>query len=678
MIMEKIANAMMQLKEHLLEGFSVATARERVVLSCSRRRCCCSTTTAMNIRCRCSTNHQHRVAVILSSVTVASLFGLLVFALVGQQGSGGGSGSGGGGELFFPSLDDTLEMARLSNLIYDFHDFEHDPDVCAQINAGNYSSSTSRKNSNNNNNNSSTTSRTDDDDNDDTNKSKDDDDDDDDDWHCHWYRHERAKQGTQVMIVSSIAKNYVAVIFAGTDDVRTSLTDADILTQPFGDVSCCDSNRTATNGTTPVTGTGGALMAANATATKSKTNWTLPSNDPDDDVGANSLKNLVKIHAGFDNAVFCQDDLFAQLLQVFDSVYQEKLLEQQHSRQWRWWRRHDGRSVLQPPLRLFATGHSLGAAASVLTAVALTDHYHTTTNKSSSSSLDDSSSSAKNANFFMHVINFGCPQIGNTAWRDYVNDYSHILKQHLSIWRIVLGWDLVPRLPQLSFYHVGHTVQLSHEYEQEIKSSENHEHYEHDDGKQIAKRRQQQQQLEDERLSSSSSSILDSSHKMNDRINGKHDASTDPDHSDNKNSTKKLPLALAYYHHYGNETLRYAGVPTGWSSMPYIWVPGAVESHHITHYVAFLQSLQRKQRQLQQQNGSTGDDHHKHVWIKHFVKQDDNDDRKKKHQNGNDDERPPNVDDDFWDNPPDEDVNDNAETETTAAASTSVEVAATS
>jgi Lipase (class 3) len=659
MILEKLTNAMMRIKKRFLEGLAATMSGQRITQDSNNNSSSSGSSSNSGLIMTMSLRH-HRVTA-LSCVTTLSLIlvSLLLVLIFGSRTSVNSNIiEQHGGELNFPSLDDTLEMAQLSNLIYDFHDVEHDDDVCVQINAGNYSS----RNNNNNNNNNSTTNHT----------ATDDDDDDsrvdvvtNNDWHCHWYRHERDKQGTQVMIISSHVQNYVAIIFAGTDDVRTSLTDADILTQPFGDVSCVNNknNNSNSNGTTASNSTTAATTAATATTTavtattRTIYNWTLPSND-NDKVG--SLKNLVKIHAGFDNAVFCQGNLFAQLVQVFDSVYHDKLLEQQQERRrrWWWWRRQ--RQHIQP-LRLFATGHSLGAATSVLTAVALTDHYVMTTATQSA----PSSSSAVQQDlfpFYMHVINFGCPQMGNTAWRDYVNDYSTILKKHLSIWRVVLGWDLVPRLPSVSFYHVGHTVQLSHEYEQEIKNDHNTNNVD----------RHHHQQQQDERLASSSS-LLDNNHNMNDSIDDKENASNSHSSDQDKNSTaKKLPFAVAYYHHYGNETLGYAGVPTGWSSMPYIWVPGAVESHHITHYVAFLQALQRKQQQQRIQQDGSGDNHTAHFWIKKFVN--NVDDNKKKHQNnGNDDERPPNVDDDFWDNPPDKDFDsDNAQTTTpTTTASTS-------
>jgi hypothetical protein len=172
------------------------------------------------------------------------------------------------------------------------------------------------------------------------------------------------------MLVSNSRKKYLAVVFAGTDDLRTSLEDMDIAKKAFGN------------------------------------NDTVYLDDPE-----------VKIHAGFDKAVF--SGAFAQL---------SKRLKRLQSR-------HPSYQ------KVYTTGHSLGAANSILTATAFASQGHTVTS-----------------------INFGCPRTGNHAWRDYLNSTSP-LNSRLGIWKVVLGWDLVPRLPEL-FDHVGHTIQIwSEEHE---------------------------------------------------------------------------------------------------------------------------------------------------------------------------------------------------------------------
>ena len=116
--------------------------------------------------------------------------------------------------------------------------------------------------------------------------------------------------------------------------------------------------------------------------------------------------------------------------------------------------------------------------------------------------------------------------MGNQAYRTYQRP------RRLSVWRVVLGWDLVPRLPDF-FWHAGHTVQLNVD---------------------------------------------------NDA------AESDDEDNSNPNNETAVSTAIAYYQHYGNETLGYAGVPSGWASRAFIWVPGALESHHIRRYLDALQN----------------------------------------------------------------------------------------
>jgi len=181
--------------------------------------------------------------------------------------------------------------------------------------------------------------------------------------HCHWYFHDTTI-GTQVMIVTSSKQQYLAVVFAGTNDLQTALEDVNIMMKPFGDDS------------------------------------TIILPNPN-----------IKIHAGFNNA-------------VFSGVYTE--LE----------RRLQDLKTQYPKYKLYTTGHSLGAADAILVAVALAEHMK----------------------YSVISINFGCPKTGNKEWGDYLNATS-TLNSNLAIWRVVMGWDLVARLPTF-FYHVGHTIQL--------------------------------------------------------------------------------------------------------------------------------------------------------------------------------------------------------------------------
>lgn len=180
---------------------------------------------------------------------------------------------------------------------------------------------------------------------------------------CHWYHHNWSL-GSQIMIIESKQAKYVAVVYCGTDDLQTSLTDVNIFRTRYG---------LSSNGTEIISG----------------------------------IDSNVLVHAGFDHAVF-DDDMFNIVLRKV-------------------------KATLKPRYRIYTSGHSLGAADAILTAVGLIDQ------------LDRN----------VTVLNFGCPRTGNVAWRNFIH-----ANERLSIWRFVLGWDLVPRLPEF-YYHVGHTVQLS-------------------------------------------------------------------------------------------------------------------------------------------------------------------------------------------------------------------------
>lgn len=335
----------------------------------------------------------------------------------------------------FPALNDVTEMANLSHSVYQYRKFQDLDNVCDDWNNKTTTSLTHSRGVT-----------------------------------CHWYLHDEAL-GTQVMIVSSSEQNYLAVVFAGTDDLLTTLLDVDIRKVDFGTKVFDDQD----------------LDQANA----SRIPVSLDCAD-------------CKVHEGFNNAVFSNN--------IFDEIYIRV-------------------EALRPQFtRLFTTGHSLGAANSILTALGLALEFE-----------------KKNIDMPHPVtsLNFGCPQVGNVEFQQYI--HSHFLShsnttrssRYLSIWRFVLGWDLVPRLPEF-FEHIGHTVQMHHDECKEIIHCHSYDKWLHP-----------------------------SSH---------HD-----------NITKE---ALTYYHHLGNETLHYAGVPTGWSEKPYLWVPGALMSHAISRYAAFFDEWQ--------------------------------------------------------------------------------------
>ena len=354
-------------------------------------------------------------------------------------------------------MEDSLEMAILSHIVYLFR-LEPEDNVCPMINARNYtiaSSSTTQMED------LSTSFQL---------QAE--------DLHCHWYKHDLL-QGTQVMMVSSHSMNYLAVVFAGTNDLTTALTDMDVWTTPFG----------------------------------SPNNFTLPD-------------ERIAVHTGFNNAIFSNNIFFELDRRI------EHFLSNYSTRQ---------------DVKLFTTGHSLGAADAILLAAGLTYkyplHHHSYVPKF-----------LRKKRPRIQSITFGCPRIGNEFWKDFVNNSP--LVSHMDVWRLVLGWDLVPRLPEL-MVHVGHTIQLN-------------------------------------------------------------------SHGWTTNATVD-----AYYRHLGDTELGYAGVPYGWSSTPFLWVPGALWSHHITKYIEFILNWKEFGKE----------------WVTEFATTSDEPD---------DDDHPPNVDDDFWVNPPDD------------------------
>jgi len=389
---------------------------------------------------------------------------------------------------YFPALEDAQEMARLSLLVYLFRHETEDGTVCQRIQAGNYTLP-----------------------NDDAGQPPTPGPEVFPDLRCHWYYHDRESQGTQVMIVSSAQRNHLTVVFAGTDDVQTSLVDSDVRWEVFGD----------------------------------DTHWKLP---PDSDADDTSDADVVKVHAGFDHAVFA-NDLMDQIVHTLEHL-----------------RKHDKKGLGRR--RIYCTGHSLGAAAAVLTTIALTDYYHPASLAETAPTETllvgrpwwDPRSWRYHHNDapkpdVITTINFGCPRMGNMAYRNFMASRQERVDSRMHVWRIVLGWDLVPRLPDF-FQHAGHTLQISVEDE---KTTTDPKLANHEVG-------QPQQEL----------------------IPRQEDPSRTlfPGWAGETNKTR---VALAYYQHYGNETLGYAGVPVGWGSRPYIWVPGALMSHHIQRYRSVLE-----------------------------------------------------------------------------------------
>ena len=52
----------------------------------------------------------------------------------------------------------------------------------------------------------------------------------------------------------------------------------------------------------------------------------------------------------------------------------------------------------------------------------------------------------------------------------------------------------------------------------------------------------------------------------------------------------------AYYDHIGNGDLGFAGVPYGWTAAAYVFMPSAIASHMMLHYLDYLQYYKPKTR----------------------------------------------------------------------------------
>ncbi len=408
-----------------------------------------------------------------------------------------------------PSLSDVLEMAQLSRTVYAFQDLDGCPNNTVMSNTN--STTTWRHHSSPSNSSSLLPPHI----------------------KCHWYHHDH-DIGTQVLVVSSQVLDYVAVVFAGTDDLKSLLTDGDILMRSFGLID-----------------------------------------DDDDDTTATLLPTNVKIHAGFAHGLLqvkLMQQIQTQVEQAMMQLHQIKQQNHQAEEQERKRRLRGGvtqdddndscnQQKKNDTVRLFTTGHSLGAADSVLTAVALTLLWNQST-----SNTTVTSNTTTNASLPFHVnltsINFGCPQTGNYAWRQAVHEQLPLpnpIVSQLGIWRLVLGLDLVPRLPTTArpivvWQQVGHTMQL----------------------------RRRPNRTECYYLHYGSNS--DSS-RMNET----------------------------------NET-SYAGVPISWSTTPFVIIPSALYSHSITRYLGFLQN-----KSTNVSDGSVNMEYYCNDFVKNDIQHNDSD-----------------------------------------------------
>lgn len=183
----------------------------------------------------------------------------------------------------------------------------------------------------------------------------------------------QAEKVTEIMIVKSqeeddnddgdseSSSSMVVVIFRGTEDTDDWIADAKIIKDPSKFV-----------------------------------------NAPDD----------VKIHRGFQNALFDEDIMGQVEAKVIELVGEEG--------------------------EVFITGHSLGGSKAHIAATYLADKYPT---------------------MKATMINFGAPRFGNEAYKKWSESLSN-----LSAWRYVNDYDAIPRfIPNIfGFDHAGHLFQIWH------------------------------------------------------------------------------------------------------------------------------------------------------------------------------------------------------------------------
>ena len=300
------------------------------------------------------------------------------------------------------------------------------------------------------------------------------------------------------MLVSSESKNYVALVWGGTHDPRTGLTDIDFRTVPFGNQKY----------------------------------W---------------LPRDIRVHSGFNSYVFDGP--------ILDNMIRRLYIERSKRRSY------------NP--RIFTTGHSLGASSSIFSAVALALHYQNTTLEPIG--VPEITS-----------LNFGCPRTGNVHWRNFFADQESSLLKSINVWRFVLGLDIVPRLPKL-FYHVGHTIQMSHR-----------------DGKSRG--------WKPTVLSEDTVDALDSSTGSAEKSKPTH-----------KKSMEKFRTA-AYYQHYGDANLGFTSLPSAWDYLPFTRLPESVRTHLAIRYWMFFHAWGRRTIK-NTSSTSNGDDG---GWTRTFVTVEEN------------------------------------------------------
>ena len=237
---------------------------------------------------------------------------------------------------------------------------------------------------------------------------------------CLHYHHDYSL-GTQVLVVRSSLHKYVAVAYAGTDDWNTMLKDGEIFTSDFG-----------------------------PNPTDNSTNDHAQDNSNISPI-FHGVPEGVRVHRGFNSAVF-DNDGFHTILNCISSARLGGNCDDTGSAG----DTNMDTDSSSSPYQLFTTGHSLGAADSVLLGAALHLAY---------------------PNEKIRSINFGCPKVGNIKWSFWIDslqpdkggqtttssdDGDSKNSGSFEIFRFVNKIDLVPRLPEVQWFtHAGHTLQMS-------------------------------------------------------------------------------------------------------------------------------------------------------------------------------------------------------------------------
>ena len=225
---------------------------------------------------------------------------------------------------------------------------------------------------------------------------------------CLHYSHDLVL-GTQVLVVRSTLHNYVAISYAGTNDLTTFSTDGNALLGDFGPTQTILDDEKI-------------------------------SNDTSDNNFMSIFKNLpegIGVHRGFNNAVF-NSDFFPAIMRCIKSARLGGTCCNED----------DGGfmiiSNVTETYQLYTTGHSLGAANAVLLGAALHLAY---------------------PNENIRSVNFGCPKIGAKPWKDWVNslqpDRISASSGSYEIFRFVNKLDVIPRQPRFVLAHAGHTLQMT-------------------------------------------------------------------------------------------------------------------------------------------------------------------------------------------------------------------------